>query len=251
LFAKNWRGYLLISVLIGGLQKVSLIDFPGKIAAVVFTQSCNFRCPFCHNATLVDPKLFGNTLPESEILSYLDTRRTRIDGVVLGGGEPTLQADLKQFMKKVKAMGFCTKLDTNGTKPDALADLVDGELVDFIAMDIKHDLAKYDSACGVHAPVENIIKSINLIKACGVDYEFRTTVVPGIHSGGDVVSIARSIGGAKKFVIQEFVPDHAMDTNLRNRPKKSLFDPDCKGELEYVRNESLRHVSHFDIRYAH
>ncbi|MDR2435707.1 MAG: anaerobic ribonucleoside-triphosphate reductase activating protein [Puniceicoccales bacterium] len=238
-------------VLIGGLQKVSLIDFPGKIASVVFTQSCNFRCPFCHNATLVDPKLFGNALPESEVLSYLDTRRMRIEGVVMSGGEPTLQADLKQFMGKVKDMGFCTKLDTNGTKPDIIAHLVSAGLVDFIAMDVKHDFAKYDLACGTRAPVEDIAKTIDFIKTCGIDYEFRTTVVPGIHSGGDIVNIARNISGAKKFVIQEFVPDHAMDANLRHVLQQSLFDPDRREELENIRNESLRYVSDFDTRCVH
>jgi pyruvate formate lyase activating enzyme len=238
-------------VLIGGLQKISLIDFPGKIASVVFTQSCNFRCPFCHNATLVDPKLFGGTLPESEVLSYLDTRRMRVEGVVVSGGEPTLQADLKQFMGKVRDMGFCIKLDTNGTKPNAIADLVMAGLIDFVAMDVKHDFAKYDLACGVRTSMEDIAKSINFIKICGIDYEFRTTVVPGIHSVSDIVNIAKNIGGAKKFVIQEFVPDHAMDTNLRNKPQQSLFDPDHKEKLENIRNESLQYVLSFDVRYAH
>jgi pyruvate formate lyase activating enzyme len=237
--------------LIGGLQKVSLIDFPGKIASVVFTQICNFRCPFCHNATLVDRKQFGPTLSEGEVFGYLSTRKKKIEGVVISGGEPTLQSDLKQFMRKVKDLGFHTKLDTNGTKPDIMVELINSKLVDFIAMDIKHDFAKYDFACGVQARIEDIIRSIDLIKTCGVDYEFRTTIVPGIHSGNDIISIAKNIGGAKKFVIQEFVPNHAMDSNLRNQVKDSLFDSAHRMELENVRSECLRYVADFDVRYAH
>ncbi|MDR3274312.1 MAG: anaerobic ribonucleoside-triphosphate reductase activating protein [Puniceicoccales bacterium] len=238
-------------MLIGGLQKVSLIDFPGKIASVVFTQACNFRCPFCHNATLVDRRQFGPTLSEDEIFGYLSTRKEQIEGVVISGGEPTLQSDLKQFMCKVKDLGFRTKLDTNGTKPDVVAELINLNLADFIAMDIKHDFARYDLACGVQARIEDIIRSIDLLKTCGVDYEFRTTIVPGIHSRNDVVSIAKNIGGAKKFVIQEFVPDHAMDNNLRHRVKESLFDSAHRIELENLRSECLRYVADFDIRYAY
>jgi pyruvate formate lyase activating enzyme len=238
-------------MLIGGLQKVSLIDFPGKIASVVFTQGCNFRCPFCHNGTLVAPDKFGQTLPEEEVLAYLYARKEQVEGVVLSGGEPTLQKDLKHFLQEVKALNFCTKLDTNGTRPGIVADLVGTSLVDFIAMDIKHDFAKYDLACGTRVLVKNIVASIDFIKTCGIDYEFRTTVVPGIHSGEDIVSIAKNIGGAKKFVLQEFVADHALDSALRCEVKDSLFSPARRAELESIENECLRHVASFEVRFAH
>ncbi|MDR0595383.1 MAG: anaerobic ribonucleoside-triphosphate reductase activating protein [Puniceicoccales bacterium] len=240
-------------MLIGGLQKISLIDFPGKIASVIFTQGCNFRCPFCHNGHLVDPAKFEATLSEDEVLNYLSSRKGRVEGVVISGGEPTLQRDLKAFMQKIKELGFCSKLDTNGTKPDIVADLTRSNLVDFIAMDIKHNLPKYDAACGVKTLVKNIIQSINFVKTCGVDYEFRTTIVPGIHRGSDIVSIAKSIRGAKKFVIQEFVPDHAMDNNLRHEQheiEESLFCFTHRAELENIRAECLHYVTDFEIRFA-
>jgi pyruvate formate lyase activating enzyme len=236
-------------VLIGGLQKVSLIDFPGKISTVIFTQGCNFRCPFCHNASLVDPKQFGAIIPEAEVLAHLMVRKKKIDGVVLSGGEPTLQIDLKQFLYEVKGMEFCIKLDTNGSKPNVLMDLVDLKLVDFIAMDIKHDFCKYEHACKTRIALVDIIRSVDFIKNCGVDYEFRTTVIPGIHSENDIVNIAKCINGAKKFIIQEFSPANAMDEKLRSgKVNESIFSPLRKQELNRIRDECLKHVLEFSTR---
>ncbi|MDR0679678.1 MAG: anaerobic ribonucleoside-triphosphate reductase activating protein [Puniceicoccales bacterium] len=251
MFAKAQREYFYLPMLIGGLQKISLIDFPGKIASVIFTQGCNFRCPFCHNGHLVDPAQFGATLSEDEVWDYLSSRKGRLEGVVISGGEPTLQKDLKAFMQKIKELGFCLKLDTNGTKPDIVANLARSNLVDFIAMDIKHDFSKYDAACSVKTLVKSIMQSIDFVKTCGVDYEFRTTIVPGIHRGSDIVSIAKNISGAKKFVIQEFVPDHAMDNNLRHETEESLFGLAHRAELENIRAECLHYVADFEIRFAH
>jgi pyruvate formate lyase activating enzyme len=236
-------------VLIGGLQKISLIDYPGKIAAVIFTQGCNFRCPFCHNASLVDPKQFGIAIPEEEILAHLLARKKQIDGVVISGGEPTLQTDLKRFLCEVREMGFCVKLDTNGSKPNVLIDLVDSKLVDFIAMDIKHDFCKYEHACGMRVALADIIRSLDFTKNCGVDYEFRTTVVPGIHAENDVVNIAKCIDGAKKFVVQEFSPTSAMDEKLRSgKISESIFSPLHTKKMDRIRSECLEYVLEFDAR---
>jgi pyruvate formate lyase activating enzyme len=237
-------------MLIGGLQKISLIDFPGKIAAVVFTQGCNMRCPFCHNASLVDPRQFAHVLPESEVFNYLSSRKKQIDGVVISGGEPTLHADLQSFLGNVRELGFSIKLDTNGSKPDVIASLANSNLLDFIAMDIKHDFAKYELACGGHVAIDCIVRSIDFIKNCFIDYEFRTTVVPGIHGKEDVMGIAKKISGAKKFTIQEFVPDHALSDDLRQRVKESLFDPKHKAELEELKSYCLKHVAEFEIRHS-
>lgn len=133
---------------IGGLQKFSLLDYPGKISAVVFTQGCNFRCPYCHNPELVDPARYQECLPEEEIFSFLETRRGKLEAVTVTGGEPTLQKSLAPFLRRIKDMGFLVKLDTNGSRPDVLEELLRQKLIDYIAMDIKAPLEKYEAVTG-------------------------------------------------------------------------------------------------------
>jgi pyruvate formate lyase activating enzyme len=231
---------------IGGLQKVSLIDFPGKIAAVVFTQGCNFRCQFCHNKSLVVPEEFEKSLDEGEIFRFLEARAGKIDGVVVSGGEPTLRSDLMQFMVRVKNLGLLTKLDTNGTLPDVLENLYAENLLDYVAMDIKHRLEKYGEITCVRVDVGKIKQSIALIKNSGVDYEFRTTVVPQFHTADDIKAIALQLSAAKRFVIQEFVPDHAMNRNLRN--DNSIFSPENSEVLSEVVNFCRKHIGEFKLR---
>ena len=189
-----------------GLQKLSLLDFPGKVAATVFTGGCDLRCPFCHNAPLVLPGRGMEELAAGAVLDFLASRRGLLDGVVLSGGEPLLQPDAADFLAEVKAMGFAVKLDTNGCHPDALADILDRRLADYVAMDIKNSLEKYPWTVGVPgfdtAPVE---RSARLLMEGPADYEFRTTLVRPFHEVGDMETIGRWLRGARRYYLQAFV----------------------------------------------
>ena len=189
-----------------GLQKLSLVDFPGKVAATVFTGGCDLRCPFCHNAPLVLPGRGTAALDAGAVLDFLASRRGLLDGVVLSGGEPLLQPDAADFLAEVKAMGFAVKLDTNGCHPDALADILDRRLADYVAMDIKNSLEKYPWTVGVPgfdtAPVE---RSARLLMEGPADYEFRTTLVRPFHEVGDMETIGRWLRGARRYYLQAFV----------------------------------------------
>ena len=189
-----------------GLQKLSLVDFPGKVAATVFTGGCDLRCPFCHNAPLVLPGRGTSALDAGGVLDFLASRRGLLDGMVLSGGEPLLQPDAADFLAEVKAMGFAVKLDTNGCHPDALADILDRRLADYVAMDIKNSLEKYPWTVGVPgfdtAPVE---RSARLLMEGPADYEFRTTLVRPFHEVGDMETIGRWLRGARRYYLQAFV----------------------------------------------
>ena len=189
-----------------GLQKLSLVDFPGKVAATVFTGGCDLRCPFCHNAPLVLPGRGTSALDAGGVLDFLASRRGLLDGVVLSGGEPLLQPDAADFLAEVKAMGFAVKLDTNGCHPDALADILDRRLADYVALDIKNSLEKYPWTVGVPgfdtAPVE---RSARLLMEGPADYEFRTTLVRPFHEVGDMETIGRWLRGARRYYLQAFV----------------------------------------------
>mgnify|MGYP001625557598 FL=1 len=189
-----------------GLQKLSLLDFPGKVAATVFTGGCDLRCPFCHNAPLVLPGRGASALDAGAVLDFLASRRGLLDGMVLSGGEPLLQPDAADFLAEVKAMGFAVKLDTNGCHPDALADILDRRLADYVAMDIKNSLEKYPWTVGVPgfdtAPVE---RSARLLMEGPADYEFRTTLVRPFHEVGDMETIGRWLRGARRYYLQAFV----------------------------------------------
>ena len=200
---------------IKGWVRTSLIDYPGKIAAVLFTGGCNFRCPYCQNPELV---LHPESLPEidpAEIFQFLTRRRGLIDGVVITGGEPTLQKGLDDFMRKLKELGLAIKLDTNGYRPQVLRDLLERDLLDYVAMDIKASPAKYPLAAGVPIDVQRIEKSVRLILSSGIDHEFRTTVVPGIVAPEDVEEMARLIAGAGKYILQQFRPQGTLEPRFR------------------------------------
>lgn len=189
---------------IGGFQKMTVLDYPGKVACTVFTHGCNLRCPFCHNAGLVvrDEDL----IDENEILSYLNKRRGILDGVCISGGEPTLQSDLFDFMKKIKDLGMLIKLDTNGTCPDKLQYAIDNGLVDYVAMDIKNCREEYAKTCGLSKmDISKIEKSVEILMQSGIDYEFRTTVTKELHTPDDFAKIGQWIKGAKRYYIQSFV----------------------------------------------
>ena len=188
-----------------GLQKLTLLDYPGEIAATVFTGGCNFRCPFCHNASLVLPERFGETLPTEELFAFLESRKGKLRAVCVSGGEPTMQGDLSEFIRRIKDMGFLVKLDTNGTRPDVLYGLIEDGLVDYVAMDIKNSRARYGETVGVsNFDVSPIEESINILRKGKVPFEFRTTVVRELHSEEDFADIGEWLSGDEKFFLQTF-----------------------------------------------
>jgi pyruvate formate lyase activating enzyme len=209
-------------MLLGGLQKMTLIDYPGKIAATVFTVGCNFRCPFCHNPELVLSSRFTVSADddslEKEFFEFLKTRQGKLDGVCITGGEPTLQSDLVEFMTRIKELGFAVKLDSNGTRPDILKIVIDKKIVDYLAMDIKSDLINYEKVCQTKVDLERIKTSVDLIKNSGVNYEFRTTVVPGLHQEKDFKEIVKWLSGGRRYVLQRY-QDYGkiLDDGLRKR----------------------------------
>ncbi len=199
---------------IGGLQRFTLSDYPGCPAAVVFTQGCNFRCPFCHNGALLAPVNDARQISETEVLGFLEKRKQQLGGVVISGGEPTLQPDLAEFIGKIKEMGFAVKLDTNGSNPEVLEKLLKDGLVDYIAMDIKAPLAKYDTLCGVNTDTRSICRSIAII-AKTTNHHFRTTWVKPLLDENDISKAGELLPASSKYVIQPFHPAMALDPSLR------------------------------------
>ena len=190
---------------IHGLNKTTLLDYPEHVAATVFTGGCNFRCPFCHNAGLVLNPGDQAQIPEEEVLAYLNKRKGILEGVCITGSEPTLQPDLAEFIGKVKAMGYLVKLDTNGYRPEVLRDLLNRELLDYIAMDIKACRENYATAAGFPGlDVTKIEESVEIIKNSGIPYEFRTTVVNGIHTVEEFEEIGKWIAGSRAYYLQAF-----------------------------------------------
>ena len=188
-----------------GLQKLTLLDYPDKTACTVFTDSCNFRCPFCHNASLVFGRV-DEKVSEAEFFDFLSMRRGVLSGVAITGGEPTLHSDLGDFIREIHEMGFSVKLDTNGYLPGVLEKILDTGNVDFVAMDVKSSPDCYAAAVGMDdVKIENIEKSIDIIKNSGIDFEFRTTAVKGLHSPKDFLEIGRWIGNVPRYFIQKFV----------------------------------------------
>lgn len=187
-----------------GLEKLSLVDYSGYTSAVVFTAGCNFRCPYCHNAGLVNGEV--KALDYGEVIDYLKKRKGLLDAVVVSGGEPTLNHDLTDFLKLLKELGYKVKLDTNGTNPEMLKEIMEKNLVDYVAMDIKNSLAEYSkTTCVPNLNVNNIEKSINMLKNGKVDYEFRTTLVAGLHTKKSITQMATELKGAKRLFLQHFV----------------------------------------------
>jgi pyruvate formate lyase activating enzyme len=232
-------------MVIGGLQKFSLLDYPGHLAAIIFTQGCNFRCQFCYNPMLVKPtkeadKLQNNKQEENEkgfslisedsLFSFLRGRAGKLDGVVITVGEPTLHSDLAEFICRIKDLGYKVKLDTNGTNPELLKKLVDRRLLDYIAMDIKAAPLKYDLVTGLQPDLNNIKKSLRTIKQNYIPYELRTTVVPELVTPDDIALIGKFIGRVEKWYLQFF----KNDTELLN-PEFCKIDGYSDEEMEKMR----------------
>jgi pyruvate formate lyase activating enzyme len=226
---------------IGGFQKMTMLDFPGKIACTVFTYGCNLRCPFCNNATLVTHK--SELFSEDEILAYLNKRKGILDGICITGGEPLLQADIIPFMQRVKEIGLAIKLDTNGAYPDRLKEIIDLGLVDYIAMDIKNSKEKYPLTTGIEGlDITPFEKSVEIIKNSGVDYEFRTTVVRELHTIDDMKKIAEWISGAKRYYIQCFADSGELIGEGFSAHDKNTLEAFCQATLSHISSAEIRGI---------
>jgi len=227
---------------IGGYQRSSLIDFPGKIAAVVFTQGCGWRCPFCHNRSLVYPARFQPSVPMDEIFDHLELRHGQLDGVVVTGGEPTLQTGLIDFLRRVRQLDYAIKLDTNGSRPDVLSSLLRENLLDYIAMDIKGPLSDYKRFTGCDVDTGLIELSIDLIKQSKLPYEFRTTLVGGLHTKEHIKQLAPLMYGVRRYVVQSY---RTPPSDFRSQPP--FTPPDA--ELLQTASEALQgRVKEFLVR---
>lgn len=223
----------------GGIQKLTLLDYPGKVACTVFTVGCNFRCPFCHNGSLVEGAPI-ETISEEVVLDLLTKRKGILEGVCITGGEPLLQPELPDFLRRVKALGYPVKLDTNGSFPEKLKALVAEGLVDYVAMDLKNAPARYAETAGVETP--NVDESIDFLLSGEVDYEFRTTVVAEYHTVADIEAAAKRISGAKRYFLQNFVEsEFVLQPGLSACTRETLEEMKTKA-LQWVSEVSLRGI---------
>jgi len=229
-------------MILGGYQKLTLIDYPGKLATTVFTVGCSFRCPFCHNPELVDLSLHHEVKSEEEFFKFLKSRKGKLEGVCITGGEPTIQPDIISFIEKIKKLGFVVKLDTNGTHPEVVEEIFRLGIVDYVAMDIKHTKEKYALASGKKMDIKKIEKSVKLIMESGIGYEFRTTVVPGIHVEEDFLEIAKWIQGAEKYYLQIYRDIKILDKDLKKINKGKMVN------LERVQKEIAPFIKKVVVR---
>lgn len=229
-------------MLIKGFQKTTLLDFPQKVACTVFTGGCNFRCPFCHNASLVTHMRPEDNVSAEEILAYITKRKGILDGVCITGGEPTLQPDLADFCREIHARGLLVKLDTNGAFPDRLAPLMESGLVDYVAMDIKNSKEEYARTCGLAAFPEGVEESIRMIMSSNIPYEFRTTAVREFHTVESIRSLAQWISGARQYFLQAFTDSGDLIgeglSAFSEEEMRALLD----AALPYLPNAKLRGI---------
>lgn len=246
-------------MVIGGLQKFSLLDYPEKISAIIFTQGCNFRCHFCYNPMLVRPQFQAGKIKyssqeeqedhhihqinEDDLFDFLENRIGKLQAIVITGGEPTLFKDLPEFIKKIRKMGFLIKLDTNGTNPNMVQELIDKKLVDYIAMDFKASPEKYDKITGVKVNFQNILKNVKIIMESGLPYEFRTTIVPDFFSINDITKMGEIIKGADKWFLQKF----KSDIPLVDKEFEGL-KPVTDKEMEVLAKEGNKYVKYCEAR---
>jgi len=228
-------------MIIGGFQRFSLIDYPGRICAIVFTQGCNFRCPYCHNPELVDTAGLP-AVTQEEVMSFLEARRGKLEAVTITGGEPLVQPDIGNFLSSVKSLGYLVKLDTNGSFPSRMEEILQANTVDYIAMDVKAPLDKYDQVVRRSIDKARILSSIKLIMDSGLGYEFRTTVVKPLLEGDDFIKMGKMIQGARLYVLQRFVPSKLLDDQLLNA------DTYSDDELNAIRHQMDGYVECCIIR---
>lgn len=227
-------------MIINGLQKLTLLDYPEHTACTVFLAGCNFRCPFCHNSEILNLATAQPLMDEKELLAFLQKRQGLLDGVCITGGEPTLRNDLPELFREIKKLGFKTKLDTNGTNPAMIKKLVDETIVDYIAMDIKAAPDNYENLAGVGVDMDAIKESAHYIMFCGIDYEFRTTVVKGLHQAKDFEAIGQWLKNARAYYLQPFVNrDTVLQKNL-TAPTDEELNTYLNVIKKYINNSFIR-----------
>lgn len=228
---------------IAGLQKLTLLDFPGHTACTVFTDGCNLRCPFCHNASLVRKDYEDPFMTLDEFFRFLDKRHGLLDGVAITGGEPLLQEGIIDFIRQIKSMGFAVKLDTNGTFPHILKQIMDENLVDYIAMDIKNSKENYGKTVGVPTmTTDKIEQSVSLLKAGNIPYEFRTTIVKEIHTREDMVQIGQWLSGNDNYFLQSFVDSGDILTDGMSAHSKDTMRDFLTAVKPFLPNAELRGI---------
>ena len=228
-------------MVIHGLNKLSLVDYPGYMAAIVFTGSCNFRCPFCQNSSLVLDPMSQPVLDNEELFAFLERRHGMLDGLVITGGEPTVHEDLPDFIARVKSLGYLVKLDTNGARPDMLRRIIAQGKTDYIAMDVKNCLSSYGETISVPGfDTAPIAESIDLIKHSGIDYEFRTTVVKGLHDAEKIASLCRMIAPCRRYFLQSFVPSQDTISQGLEAPGKDNMESYLELARTYIGNACIR-----------
>lgn len=224
-----------------GMEKLSMVDYDGKIVATIFTGGCNFRCPFCHNSSLVLDYQTLSKIDEQEVLTYLEKRKGLLDGVCVSGGEPTLQKDLSLFLEKVKKLGYSIKLDTNGTNPNAVKSLKENGLVDYFAMDIKNSKEDYAKIIGFDSyDTTNVEKTVELFLGGDYDYEFRTTLIKEYHSMQNIKAIGEWIKGAKKYFLQKYIDSDTCILGGLSAISESVAKEYVSLLKNYIPNTNLR-----------
>ena len=231
-------------MIIAGLQKMTLTDFPENVACILFLKGCNFRCPYCHNSELIDYKIDDNYILKEEVFDFLKKRQGILDGVVISGGEPTVNKDLPKLIKEIRDLGFKIKLDTNGTNPQMLKELLEDGLIDYVAMDIKNVQTKYLETAGLSEKnvqiLENVQKSIDILKKSKVDHEFRTTIMKNYHNIEDLEEINKLIGKDEKYFIQNFEDsEYVLDHNI---------EPFSEKELKEINNKLTKNFQKTSVR---
>lgn len=225
--------------MIKGFQKLSLIEYPGKIVAIAFVGKCDFKCPFCYNIDLVKNYKKMPDIPEKKIIDFMSKRKRLLDGLVITGGEPTIHKGLSKFIEKIKDMGFLVMVETNGSNPSMLNRLIKRKLVDYVAMDIKAPLEKYDKAAGVKVNKKKIQESIDIIRNSGIDYEFRTTVIPKLFKKEDAIAIGKWLKGSKRYYLQQFRPDKTLDKSFE---KVKSYPPEKLKEFARIMKPFFKFV---------
>lgn len=231
-------------MIIAGLQKMTITDFPENVACILFLKGCNFRCPYCHNSELIDYKIDDNYILKEEVFDFLKKRQGILDGVVISGGEPTVNKDLPKLIKEIRDLGFKIKLDTNGTNPQMLKELLEDGLIDYVAMDIKNVQTKYLETAGLSEKnvqiLENVQKSIDILKKSNVDHEFRTTIMKNYHNIEDLEEINKLIGKDEKYFIQNFEDsEYVLDHNI---------EPFSEKELKEIKNKLTKNFQKTSVR---
>jgi pyruvate formate lyase activating enzyme len=231
-------------VKIGGLQKLTLIDYPQKVACTVFLSGCNLRCPWCYSPELVLPEKIKKhpQIEEADFFDFLDKRKGKLDGVVVCGGEPTIYSGIYEFIGEIKKRGFLVKIDTNGLNPDTLKKLVRQKLLDYIAMDVKLPLSRYKELSKDKLDSKRVKESIDFIMKSGIDHEFRTTVIPDVHGKKDIQEIGEIIRGANKYYLQNFFPEKTLEESFL------LKEPFSEEKLEEFKKVASLFVEKCEIR---